>query len=327
MNLDKFLGCIYGVTIGDRLGAPAEKMTACEIRSHFDRICDFTHGDEPTDDSQLTFVTMDAFIESGGAFEMDKIAAAHVRAYEDPWRGWGRSTRKACGQLARNVHWSKSGQADGAGNGVIMKISPLALWQSVQDEDLPDFLHKCVVFGKMTHMGTPALVGGAVHAVALATLLEKKDSFVHVPTFLSFLRGIALELEEELLPWDDKISSQLANISDYIDYGTGGRLKRHTLDEIAHLFGGGGSYAYYSFGLSYAIWARSMLNAENPSPFDGVLEAVNAGGDTDTNASIVGSLVGALHGMNAIPQDLVAHIDGDRALYNRIKKFYEACAG
>jgi ADP-ribosylglycohydrolase len=325
VNLDKFLGCIYAVTIGDRLGAPAETMTACEIRSRFGKIVDFTNGDEPTDDSQLTFVTMDAFIESGGEFDMDLIALAHVRAYENPWRGWGRSTRKACGKLAQGVHWSQSGFGDGSGNGVIMKIPPLALWQSVQGEDLRDFLDKCITFGRMTHLGTPALVGGAVHAFAFVALLGRRDTFVHVPTFLSSLREIALFLEGELPPCDDKISSQLQNISEHIGHGTGGRLKRHTLDEIVALFGGGGSYAYYSFGLSYAIWARSMLNSDNPSPFDAVLEAVNAGGDTDTNASIVGSLVGALYGMSAIPQDLVLHIDKDGALHDRIKKFYEAC--
>jgi ADP-ribosylglycohydrolase len=33
----------------------------------------------------------------------------------------------------------------------------------------------------------------------------------------------------------------------------------------------------------------------------GVLEAVNAGGDTDTNASVVGALIGANTGLDAIP--------------------------
>ena len=35
----------------------------------------------------------------------------------------------------------------------------------------------------------------------------------------------------------------------------------------------------------------------------GITEAVNAGGDTDTNAAIVGSLIGARVGMDGIPSE------------------------
>lgn len=325
MNLDKFLGCAYAHTIGDRLGVPAETMTACDIRARFGEIRGFTSKSKPSDDSQLLFATMDAFIESGGVFDMRYFAKKHIEAYDDEWHGWGRSTRKSCARLKRGEHWSESGEPDGAGNGVIMKISPFGLWNSITRESIRPFLDTCVEFARMTHLGTPAIVAGAVHAVTISTLAQKREPFVHVPTLFTFLYTLALNLEAELPPWKDKISAEIMNIMTYIDYGRRGNLLEQTPEKIAYLFGGGTSYAPCSFGLSYAIFARSVCNPDNPTPFGAVFDAVNAGGDTDTNAAIVGSLVGALHGVKAIPQDLIDALPDKKEIRERTEKFYEAC--
>ncbi len=294
MNLDKFLGCIFGVAIGD---------------------------------TQLTLATIDALTESDGIFDMDAIARAHISAYKEERRGWGKSTRGACERLTKGAgwNWTNSGDRDGAGNGVMMKIAPLGLWQTMAVEDIRPFVNKCIEYGKMTHLGTPAIVAGTLHAVSIATFAGRKDSFVRVPTFLSYLYELAKGLEAELPPWKDKISSQIINIMAYIDYGRRGNLGKQSPEDIASLFGGGTSYAYHSFGLAYAIFAKSACNPDNPDPFNAVFEAVNAGGDTDTNASIVGSLVGALHGMRAIPQELVEGVEKSGEIRERTEKFFEAC--
>jgi len=328
MNLDKFLGCIFGVTIGDRLGAPVEGMNACDIRARFGEIRDFSHGKYPTDDSQLTFVTIDAFIESRGNFSMPIIAEKHKEAYKNEWHGWGRSTRKSCGRLCDNSgrwDWTNSGEPKGAGNGIMMKIAPLGLWRSISKEDPASFTEKCVEYAQMTHLGTPAIVAGVVHAAAIATLAVKESSFIHVHTFLNFLKRFAEIIEGDLPPDNAKISSQIENIMRYIYYGARGNLVEQTPDKIAALFGGGTSYAYNSFGLSYAIFVRSVLNPDNPEPFNAVFDAVNAGGDTDTNASIVGSLVGAFYGMKAIPQNLVSALEDKDEIRERTEEFYKVC--
>jgi ADP-ribosylglycohydrolase len=67
------------------------------------------------------------------------------------------------------------------------------------------------------------------------------------------------------------------------------------------------------------------LNPDNPDPFNAVLDAVNAGGDTDTNASIVGSLVGALHGIKVIPAELLLELEDKQEIQARIEKFYKVC--
>ena len=42
---------------------------------------------------------------------------------------------------------------------------------------------------------------------------------------------------------------------------------------------------------------------------DGVLAAVNAGGDTDSNAAMVGAILGALHGVSAIPPEWIDDVE------------------
>ncbi len=116
------------------------------------------------------------------------------------------------------------------------------------------------------------------------------------------------------------------SIADFIYYGRRGDLRQKTPGDIACLLGGGTSYAPCSFGLSYAIFAKTVLcNPDNPNPFDAVFEAVNAGGDTDTNASIVGSLVGALYGTKAIPQDFIDALPDKEEIRKRTEKFFEVC--
>lgn len=207
----------------------------------------------------------------------------------------------------------------------MMKIAPLGLWRSINKENPDSFLEKCIEYARMTHLGTPAIVAGAVHAAAIATLAIKYDSRIHVYTFLNFLKNLAEILESKLPPWNDKISSQIENITNYIYYGSSGRLGEQTLERIASLFGGGTSYAYNSFGISYAIFARNALNPDNLEPFNAVFDAVNAGGDTDTNASIVGSLVGAFHGMKAIPEKLVSELEDKDGIRKQTEEFYKVC--
>ena len=49
--------------------------------------------------------------------------------------------------------------------------------------------------------------------------------------------------------------------------------------------------------------------AGETTPFeDGLREVVSLGGDTDTNASVTGALLGALHGVDALPPAWLARL-------------------
>lgn len=347
MNLDKFLGCIYGVAIGDALGRPVETMTANGIRNSFGRIEKYESFHDHftgarykrgtwSDDTQLTLALMKALIDSGGNFDMDVIANGHIREFKEAGgRGWGPSTFKSCKKLSENTHWLESGNPNGAGNGVMMKIAPLGLWRSVLSEDPRIFSDQCVTFAKMTHLGTPAIVGGVVHAFAVVSLAGRNNRKVEPLTLLRILYNLSVFLEDELecnLPTDkrwspeDQISKTILDVVDYLDLGKYGNEDPHDLERLALKFFGGTSYAPRSFGLSYAIFMKSCLNPDNPDPFSAVFDAVNAGGDTDSNAAIVGSLVGALHGFEkAIPKELARDVEGSEEIRKLTTRFYDVC--
>lgn len=71
-----------------------------------------------------------------------------------------------------------------------------------------------------------------------------------------------------------------------------GKLQSMTIEELKTEFGGGSYHVYDSLPFSYALFFRE------PSSFGSILDAVNAGGDNDTNAKFVGEMLGASHGLD-----------------------------
>lgn len=335
MNLDKFMGCILGVAIGDALGMPMETMSAKNIQKKIGTVITptfFSPSINPrpfsslkhlppgswTDDTQLTLATMEALIDSDGVFDMDMIAKKHIDAYQGERRGWGKSTKNSCSRLAEGVSWKDSGEPSGAGNGVMMKIAPLGLLQSIKRQSIEVFLKECVTYARMTHLGTQAIVAGVVHAAAIDFLARMNSPYYFImPFFLRYLHDVALIVEEELSATGDKISNQINRVRVYWH----DRMILGRYLEVASLFGNGTSYAYNSFGLSYALFAS------NHNSFDAVWKTALAGGDTDSNASIVGSLYGALNGTSHIPEYLLAGLEKREYIEESVKKFFQICSG
>jgi ADP-ribosylglycohydrolase len=78
--------------------------------------------------------------------------------------------------------------------------------------------------------------------------------------------------------------------------------KLNDTDYIIKKYAGAGKstgYILNSIPFSYAFFLR------NPHSIDAMYDVVNAGGDTDTNAAIIGPMLGALNGTKIIPQHLL----------------------
>ncbi|MBI1888312.1 MAG: ADP-ribosylglycohydrolase family protein, partial [Candidatus Spechtbacteria bacterium] len=158
------------------------------------------------------------------------------------------------------------------------------------------------------------------------------------------LKQVAEATEEMLLAGgEERISKQISRIMSLIRFENlededgvqeGGdslekksMLCRASIEEINSWFGGGGSYAYHSFGFSYALFARCALKrqlGEHVHPFEPVFWAVNGGGDTDSNAAIIGALAGALHGTKAIPLHIISRIEGKAESTALTEQFFKA---
>ena len=124
MTIDRITGMLTGVLLGDMLGSTVEGWSPQQVEEKHGRITGLLPGSCTTDAWQLTVAVCEALISSG--MDMDAQAAAHVTALKDSSARWGRTTLVAVHSLAVGKHWSVSGQLLGIGNGVVMKIAPVA---------------------------------------------------------------------------------------------------------------------------------------------------------------------------------------------------------
>ena len=339
MQKDRFVGCLLGVAIGDALGAPFENMPAEEIAQipgagerYFDGSVN-THrfagmqelkpGDW-TDDTQLTLAVARSF-QPDGRFDMDRVAREHIDESTRPF-GWGGTTRKAVRRLAEGTHWSQSAEPNGAGNGVVMKIAPLGLAESLnQDIRLlksEGLNEQGLALGRMTHGHPAAVIAGVVHAnvISVFACLDAQtavssgggNAFVNLTSGLAAFHEKAVESHEPLI---SSIFIRLGKL------GLSGRLDQMTAQQIAAEFGGGTKAvftAWNSVGTAYACFLR------NQNSFKSVQQAVLCGGDADSNASIVGSLLGALHGPSIFPAELVAGLNRREEVVKTAELLHEA---
>lgn len=310
-QLDRVQAALLAVLIGDGMGMPWEIMTPEEILTATnDRgVTDF-HAPvqrkiggtrnlpegHPTDDYQLTDVVAESLIACGG-FDLHDIARRHVTAYEQSTMGWGGSTRRGIVQLkeffdsggARGRHWGvgmeTSPQAPGTGNGIAIKVLPLAIWHAVQGRSTPPW-EEVRAIGLLTHGDLRASL--AAYAIAsLAGYGLTIGTTPAAPAVRQELLNRICWFEQHVLPRDNQqlLSEKLQLASRSLDFPA-------ALRDLV----GTGCYCLESVPFAIGTFWRQPTNFSAA-----VLEAINAGGDTDSTAAMVGGLVGAHVGLAGIP--------------------------
>ena len=310
---EKVVGMFLGIGIGDALGMPVETMTADEIRNRFGRVT--TYMDMPddhkwhhnlkagqtTDDTQLTLAVARAIIKSS-RFDMDAIAAEHVAELDRNNATWGPSTRNAVKRIKSGVSWELSGKTDkpntGLGNGVVMKLAPLAVCELTDNRRL--YEEYLADFTRMTHTTNEAVLGTFIHFAILRYLLKVSAADFRLwpkPSFLTIMGGAFNEaiayLRETIEFNDDQIESWMRP---YLDVFT---FPVETIDDPGIISLWPNTFLVHdTLGLAYAFFMRSPGNVQS------LYDAVNAGGDTDSTGSIVGGMLGALNGPDVFPDYL-----------------------
>lgn len=304
-------GCLLGVAIGDALGMPVE------LWSH-EKILEVTEGQgittfinplqtritdtkdlqpgQTTDDWQLTEVVARSIVECKG-WNREHVARAHINAMKTSNFGWGFTTRDSIKALSqRDSLWDfppDQGPGKGCGNGVVMKIAPLAIYSYLHYREVNQqvFAKHCMELGSLTHPDPRASFAAYGVALFLGHILQGLG--VNKDNGLSILSHVISEVRDleakycKFRPNPETVSERLSMIPRYL--GSAEELR----------LGVGSKF----FALDTAAFAIGVF-LRNPWDFrKGVLEAVNAGGDTDTNASVVGALIGANNGIYGIPKE------------------------
>lgn len=333
----KIRGTFLGCAIGDALGMPVETWDADRIRDEYGRITEFHTPDghkwfngEPagmtTDDTQLAVAVAEGLIQGG--LDMDAQVEHHVAALKQTTKGWGRSTKESIRNLANGVPYQKSGDGgSGRGNGVPMKIAPVGLFAAAyltDDWDAPqppfpksatddvkldwavnDFVS---ILSSMTHQ--TSISASCALAMTWAVCHCARTESLDLSDFIDGIISSS-ELGKAIHPdtiGDDDVTERFKLLHQHEDYST---------EKIIESFGAGSCYCYNSLPFTF------MFFLKNPNSLDSLFDVVSAGGDTDSNGAMVGSLLGALHGEDFFPSNLVDGVQDIDAIMDTADRLSE----
>jgi len=247
-----------------------------------------------TDDTQLTVATCEAIVEAGRA-EPGPIAARFVAWFrQGRLRGLGASTLKALRDLDAGAHWALSGAKGerSAGNGAAMRVAPLAfVLDPAVEADRTNLRDVC----RITHHHDEAYVGGL--AVVVAVRLASRPGYA----MERIITDVAAQLP------DSQVRDRLLRFAGLGDVSP---------FEVADTWGSSG---FVADSVPLAILAARDVGRRS---FTDVLRrTIEAGGDTDTIASIAGQIAGAAIGAEALPRDLLVRLrdrDAIKAVAERL---------
>tara|TARA_R110000868_G_scaffold35430_1_gene127026 strand:+ start:607 stop:1428 length:822 start_codon:yes stop_codon:yes gene_type:complete len=212
-----------------------------------------------SDDMVLSLATAKALLATR-TVDPAAIAAGFVQVFSQGGiPGLGASTLKALRDLKDGVHWALAGRRGerAAGNGAAMRIAPLGFFLDVSDVSSRRTIRDVC---RITHHNDEAYVA------ALAVLLA-----------MQMPQGGSLTSLAATLP-DTRVRDVLLQLA---------ALPHGATSEQAALLSGTSGYAPESVPLALYL-AFTATSVE-----EGIIAAVECGGDTDTIASMVGQILGA----------------------------------
>jgi ADP-ribosylglycohydrolase len=206
-------------------------------------------------------------------------------------RAPGRTCLQGVANLEKGVHWTKSGIGRSKGCGSAMRAAPIGYLYQHDPEKLKEVAHAT---GICTH-GHPtadAACIGAAYLVKLALDGTKPQNMI--PELLRFTSGISGEFDEAIL----KVKRCIE------DPGFAESPVPRFADSPIPSVLGEGWIGEEAVALALYCFLRY------PDDYKGaVLRGANSNGDSDSIASIAGSISGAYLGIGAIPPEWIMRIE------------------
>ncbi|MEO8288995.1 MAG: ADP-ribosylglycohydrolase family protein [Chloroflexota bacterium] len=271
-----------GQLTGDALGSMVEFMSREEIarlypgglRKIGPSTVFGTVAGQPTDDSEMALALTRSLLPNG--YNPEAAAIAYGRWYNSAPFDIGTATRQATAAMARAAARGESASeaayahadAETEANGGLMRQSPLAIWGSSLDSEALDGIVRADT--RLTHPSVVCQDASATFIVAVAAVI---------------MDGLSAEAAyKAALEWNKT-------------HGSSAKITR-ALQDAAHK---PPHYQPHQGHVPIAL-QNAFYQALNATSFEeGIVATVMGGGDTDTNAAIAGALLGAVHGLEAIP--------------------------
>jgi len=281
--LSRAQGCLLGQLTGDALGSMVEFESAVAIARQYPHGLHEigpspvwgTQAGQPTDDSELALALARTLV-ARGTYDAETVVAAYADWYESPPFDIGTTTRVALSAAAAArregrslvAATDKAANRESEANGALMRQSPLAIWGHALPQDrLADALWQDTA---LTHPNHVCQDASAAVILPLAAIIHGG-----LDAEAAYAQALAWDAAHGASP---TVTNALRAAREAPpDYG---RSQGHVLIALQN--------AWYE-----ALHTGSFA--------DGVTATVMGGGDTDTNAAIAGALLGALHGIAAVP--------------------------
>lgn len=290
-SLDLCYDSLAGLSVGDALGAQffaSSPGTFLGTVSTPDAASPaLPSGPWPwTDDTEMACSVV-VELRDNGRLDQDWLAAAFAERYE-PYRGYGGGAVVLLHQLRDGASWRDvtptlfDGQGS-MGNGAAMRVAPLGAYYA---GDSRTAALEALRSAEVTHSHPEAILGAAAVAVAAAEAGWARLT-ENPPDPETFLRGVTPYLVD---------SAVLRGVD----------RARHTLGastrEAAHELGNGSQVLAHDT-VPFALWAAATHLTDYPSA---ITSCVEAGGDVDTTAAMVGGIVATYTGKTGIPEHWLA---------------------
>lgn len=286
--MEQVLGMVYGLALGDALGAPVEFWELKGIRERYgpDGIQELPAPALFSDDTQMTLAVAEALIAAGhqdlgGIMEaISQEFVAWLRSPEND-RSPGGACLYGARQLEAGVPWWKSGKPNSKGCGAAMRVAPIGF---LYQHDLAKLRQVAAASALITHHH-PAAQLGAVAAAFLAKLALDRVAPEEM------LPALELETHGQVREFDQT----LARLEEGLDMASPDAA-------LAHI--GEGWVAEEAVMLALYCFLKS------PDDFlTTIRRGANTQGDSDSIACIAGGLSGAYLGLGALPAAWVARLE------------------
>lgn len=290
---DGIYGAMFGVAVGDALGAPLEFMSAGAIQQKYGTVRDMLGGGwlnvapgEVTDDTQMTMLVargiaifpVDPIEAIGRRFvkwakdgpkDIGATCASSISTAISLAKSKDSPTRLDWSMASKKTHYLFSGRSDG--NGTLMRTAYVGLYYP----DEKQVSKWAYAISRMTHYGTAAAGACVLYSIMLNKLVGIPDLADRI-RFAAEYPGTSIYCRNEYR-YETLISPRFKpNPSGYV------------VDSFAAAL--------------YCIHTTSSFE-------EALVKAVNLGGDADTIGAITGGLAGAIYGYSNIPQRWLNALD------------------
>jgi ADP-ribosylglycohydrolase len=301
-----------------------------------------------SDDTQLALAIARCISEIG-AFEPERFAYEELPLWLHYERGGGRSVKTAARKLiGKNAYWLRNfykraelDYRDAGANGAAMRNLPIAL-ASVGEES--QMIKDSFLNAIITHGHPRAIIGTILFGLAVRYALTSSGRPT-AETLIEFLRsgieriGSVVVNDDRIVRWIHDWDNQDhgKEISFRLIFNKTRQEAFNNLEGIRQLMHKA-PITYYDFvgalnpatkgsGLATVSIAIYLFLKYVDQPEKALTTAVNTfGSDTDTIAVFLGALLGAYHGLKAVPTHLLGRVQDQDYLMKTAKRLHTIAA-